>query len=213
VDKCTTDGLLAQITLLIFLVGGCVQKSKAEPLWDGSSNMNPKNIGFWALIKEDFDTHHNDILAQGFFALFVHRLGNWRMSISFKLLRFPFSILYCILSKMTQVFCGIKLDYTVHVGRRVKIEHFGGMILGARSIGDDVVIRQNTTFGIRDTSDLSAKPIIESNVNIGAGVVIIGDITIGRGSKIAPNSVVVSDVPAFSTVYVKATVVTKSTAE
>ena len=187
-----------------------MKKKKADPLWDGSSNRNPSDIGFWALIREDFATHQRDFFSQGFFALVVHRFGNWRMSISIRLVRLPFSVLYMLFAKLTQIFCGIKLDYTVQVGRRVKIEHFGGMILGARSIGNDVVIRQNTTFGIRDTSDLAAKPTIEDGVNVGAGAVIVGNITIGHHSKIAPNTVVIENIPPFSTVYVKPTIVTKN---
>jgi len=187
------------------------ESNKAEPIWDGSSNMNPGEITFWQLVKEDFVAHERDFLSQGFFALFVHRFGNWRMGIKTKLFRFPMTILYRILRKITQIFCGIKLDYTVHVGRRVKLEHFGGMILGARSIGDDVIIRQNTTFGIRDLSDLSAKPAIEEGVNIGAGVVIVGDITIGRHSIIGPNSVITEDIPPFSVVSVGAAIITNCT--
>jgi acyl-CoA synthetase (AMP-forming)/AMP-acid ligase II/serine acetyltransferase len=181
---------------------------KAPPLWDGSSDMNPSDISFWGLLKEDFTTHDRDIFSQGLFALFVNRFGNWRMGIRLALLRFPMTLVYRVLRKMTQIFCGIKLDYTVHVGRRVKLEHFGGMILGARRIGDDTVIRQNTTLGIRDMSDLSAKPTIEQGVNIGAGAVIVGDITVGRYSIIGPNSVVTEDLPPFSVVSVGALVVT-----
>ncbi len=186
---------------------------KAAPIWDGSSNMNPSGIGFWALIKEDFVTHDKDIFSQGLFAVFVHRFGNWRMGIRSRLFRAPMTILYRVLRKATQVFCGIKLDYTVHLGRRVKLEHFGGMILGARSIGDDTIVRQNTTFGIRDMSDLSAKPTIEKGVNIGAGVVIVGDIIVGRHSVIGPNSVVTESVPAFSIVSTASSVVTDLSAK
>jgi serine O-acetyltransferase len=94
----------------------------------------------------------------------------------------------------------------------VKLEHFGGMIIGARQIGDDVIIRQNTTMGIRDMSDLSAKPTIEEGVNIGAGAVIVGDIVVGRHSIIGANAVVDTDVPPFSTVTAPAcTIVTRGT--
>jgi serine O-acetyltransferase len=172
--------------------------------------MNPSDISFWSLVREDFATHNKEIFSQGFFALLVQRFGNWRMGVKFRLLRLPLSIIYFLLSKWTQVFCGIKLDYTVQVGRRVKIEHFGGMVLGARRIGDDVVIRQNVTFGIKDSSDLCAKPTIENNVSIGAGAVIVGDIVIGHDSKIGPNVVVIKDVPPFSTVYIKPQVVLSS---
>lgn len=180
---------------------------KAQPLWDGSSNKNPGNIRFFELIKEDFNTHDRDLFSQGLWAVFVHRFGNWRMGVKTKVLRFPLTLLYRFLRKLVQLFCGIKLDYTVLLGRRVKLEHFGGMILGAREIGDDTIIRQNTTFGIRDMSDLSAKPTIERGVNIGAGAVIVGDIVVGRYSVIGPNSVVTEDVPPFSVVAAGATIV------
>lgn len=166
----------------------------------GSTNENPKNISFFQLIKEDFITHESDWASQGFWAIANHRFGNWRMSVRPKLLRIPFTILYRMHLKLVQICCGIKLDYTVKLGRRVKLEHFGGMILGARSIGDEVTIRQNTTFGIKDLSNLKGKPTIEKGVNIGAGAVIVGDITIGRYSVIGPNVVVDEDVPPFSTV-------------
>jgi len=54
--------------------------------------------------------------------------------------------------------------------------------------------------GIRDITDLSAKPTIENGVNIGAGVVIVGDIVIGRYSVIGPNCVITESLPPFSVV-------------
>jgi hypothetical protein len=108
------------------------KQSGAPPLPDGSRNMNPEGIGFWALVAEDFRTNDRSLTHQGFLMLLVHRFGNWRMSVRPKILRMPLSLLYKILNKLTQILFGMKLDYTVKVGRRVKLEHFGGMILGAR---------------------------------------------------------------------------------
>jgi len=171
------------------------EKGKAPPINDGSTNMNPVGIGFWDLVREDYRTHDSDIFSQGFWMLFIHRFGNRRMSVRTKLLRAPLTILYRYFNKMTQIWFGMKLDYVVIVGRRVKLEHFGGMILGARSIGNDVIIRQNTTFGISSPDDMNAKPIIGDGVDLGAGVVIIGNVTIGENSIVGPNSTVFSDVP------------------
>ena len=172
-----------------------LEKSKAPPINDGSINMNPPGIGFWDLVREDYRTHDSDIFAQGFWMLFIHRFGNWRMSVRTRLLRAPLTLIYRFFNKMTQFWFGMKLDYVVIIGRRVKLEHFGGMILGARSIGNDVVIRQNTTFGISSAEDMNAKPIIGDGVDLGAGVVIIGNVTIGENSIVGPNSAVLSDVP------------------
>lgn len=171
------------------------RKPAAPPLPDGRVNANPKDIGFWALVAEDFATHDRDWLSQGFWTLFWHRFGNWRMSVRPKLLRAPFSLLYRIMFKLCEWVCGIKLSYNVPVGRRLRIDHFGGIIIGARSIGSDVYIRQNTTLGIADPSDRNAKPIIGDGVQIGAGAVIVGDIVIGERAIIGANAVVTKDVP------------------
>ncbi len=163
---------------------------------NGTTNMNPEGVGFWALVSEDFATHERRLFAQGFWALFWHRFGNWRMSIGPWALRIPFSLLYRVMEKMTEVFCGISLPYTVIVGRRVKLEHFGGMVLVADRIGDDVVIRQNTTFGIARSSEPQCRPTIGNRVDIGVGAVLIGQIEIGDDAVIGANAVVTKDVPA-----------------
>ena len=168
---------------------------KAPPLPNGARDENPPGMSLFALWDEDFRTHDSCWGSQGFWALTVHRFGNWRMSVRSKLLRMPLTLGYRVLRKLVQIVCGIKLDYTVQVGRRVKIEHFGGMILGARSIGDDVIIRQNTTIGVRNVHDLNAKPAIGSRVDIGAGAVLVGNIRIGDDVVIGANAVVSFDVP------------------
>lgn len=172
------------------------QRDISPPLLIGDRNTNPSDLRFWQLIAEDFHTNGRDITSQGFWALFWHRYGNWRMSIRPRLLRMPFSILYKVMFKLTEWLCGIKLSYNVPVGRRVRIDHFGGMVLGARSIGSDVTIRQNTTLGIASLDDLNAKPTIGDRVEIGAGAVIIGAIEIGDDAIIGANAVVTKSVPA-----------------
>lgn len=171
--------------------------AKSNP---GLENRNPSGLSFWALIAEDYRTHCSQFFAQGFWALFWHRFGNWRMSVRTDVLRWPLSLLYRIMSKLCEITGGIFLPYTVIVGRRVKLEHFGGMILVADRIGDDVVIRQNTTFGITHTASSDGRPIIGNGVDIGAGAVIIGPVRIGDGAVIGANAVVIRDVPAGAVV-------------
>lgn len=183
------------------------QHPPAPPLPDGARNMNPPGLTFWQLVREDFVTHERDWTSQGFWAVFVNRYGNWRMDIRPRWLRVPFAVVYLIMRKWCQVFFGIKLDYTVQLGRRVKLEHFGGMIIGARSIGDDVVIRQNTTMGIRSAQDVNAKPIIGNRVDIGAGAVIVGHITVGDDCIIGANCVLARSVPPGSVVTLPPAVV------
>jgi len=171
-------------------------RRRAPPLPDGRHNANPSGIGFWALVREDLATHDGDLLAQGFWTLFWHRFGNWRMSIRWKPARALLSLVYRIMFKLCEWLCGMKLSYNVPVGRRVRLDHFGGMVLGARSIGSDVILRQNTTLGIASLDDRNAKPTLRDGVQVGAGAVIVGDIIIGEGAIIGANAVVVEDVPA-----------------
>lgn len=164
---------------------------------EGIDDQNPKGISLVGLIREDYRTHECKLMP-GFWVLALHRFGNWRMGIRSRWMRLPFSLAYKIFFPIIQILFGIKLSYNVKVGRRVKIEHFGGMVLGAREIGNDITIRQNTTFGVSKKSQLNGKPIIEDRVDIGCGVAILGNVTIGHDSVIGANAVVVSDVPPFS---------------
>ncbi len=167
---------------------------------DGSTNQNPSDISFIDLIREDFETHERDFFSQGFWAMFWHRFGNLRMGVKARVLRLPLSLTYRVMSKLVEWMGGIFLPYTVLVGRRVKLEHFGGMILVADKIGNDVTIRQNTTFGITSVDTPHARPTIGDGVDIGTGAVVIGDITVGDNVVIGANAVVNKSVPADVTV-------------
>lgn len=174
----------------------------------GRFNRNPVGIGFWSLVREDFATHGRDWLCQGFWALFWHRFGNWRMDIHPRPLRIPFSALFLVMKKLVEWSCGIDLAYTVLVGRRVRLWHQGGMQLGALAIGDDVHIRQNTTFGVKRRGDPRwLKPTIGRGCDVGSGAVIVGGITIGEYSVIGANVVVAQDIPPHSLVVAQPPVI------
>lgn len=159
----------------------------------GDPDRNPPGIGLRALIAEDYRTHGRDWYSEGFWVLFWHRIGNWRMGLPLPL-RVPMSLIYRIMFRWASRATGIYLPYTVRVGRRLRLEHFGGMILVAQWIGDDVTIRQNTTFGIARLDALQDRPVIGDRVEIGAGAVILGAVSIGDDAIIGANSVVRRDV-------------------
>jgi serine O-acetyltransferase len=168
------------------------------PLNAGERNCNPPGLGLWTLLREDLRTHDGALLEQGFWAVAVHRFGNWRMGLRPKVLRAPFTILYNFMYKMVEWTCGISLPYTVRLGRRVRIWHHSGMILHARSIGDDVHIRHNTTFGVAHRGRNRAIPIIGDRVDMGCGVSVLGDVRVGHDSVIGAHALVLSDVPPWS---------------
>lgn len=176
-----------------FSTGGDLMMTAPALHYRGERNMNPE-IGFWTVVREDFETHRRDFFSQGFWALFWHRFGNMRMSVRSGVLRAPLTAVYLMMLKILEWTAGIYLPYTVIVGRRVRLEHFGGMILVAERIGDDVIIRQNTTFGISTLDKLHERPRIGNGVEIGTGTVIIGGVTVGDGAVVGANSVVTKDV-------------------
>lgn len=165
----------------------------------GDRDQNPEGLSLLALLREDLRTHESPF-AHGFVALAVHRFGNWRMKLP-KLLRVPCTLLHDFLYVCVLWTARIEMPYIVRVGRRVRLWHNGGCVLGALAIGNDVQIRHNVTLGLAQHGDpLTALPLIEDRVIIGAGACVLGPITIGHDSIIAANAVVTRDVPPYSLV-------------
>jgi len=147
-------------------------------------------------IREDWHTYERDIWRQGLWVMWVYRFGQWRYKIRPSLLRKPFSFIYKVLHILSQILTGIELPCETKVGHRLRIEHFGGIIIsGDAQIGDDVVLRQGVTIGLKRTNERGA-PRIGNRVDIGAGAKLLGDIVIGDDAKIGANAVVLMDVPA-----------------
>jgi len=189
------------MVLKYFKDGDEERNSGSEPPAKGSVNGNPSDISFLRLLGEDFRTYDKNLLEPAFWAVAIHRFGNWRMGIRHKVLRAPCTAVYLVAFTWIDWFWGINIGYPVKLGRRVRIWHHGGMVLGAESIGDDVHIRHGTTFGLLDRSDNTKKPVIEDRVDIGVGVCILGDVTVGHDSVVGANSVVVRNVAPNTTVF------------
>lgn len=148
------------------------------------------------LIREDFQAHGRDPWRQGVWAMAVYRFGQWRYRVRPALLRKPLSLLYKFLKIGVQITAGIDLPCEARVGRRLVIEHFGGIVVSGDSvIGDDVTLRHGVTLGLRRTG-VPGSPVIGNGVDIGAGAKILGPVQIGAGAVIGANAVVLSDVPA-----------------
>lgn len=167
----------------------------------GDRNMNPPEISFLGLLREDYRNHGATIFEQGFWAVAVHRFGNWRMGVRFQPLRAPLTIAYRLLYFLVEVGAGISLPYTIVLGRRVRIWHHSGIILNARAIGDDVQIRQNTTLGVISIEKAREIPTIGRRVDIGCGACILGGVNVGDDCTIGANAVVTVDVPPNSMAF------------
>lgn len=160
----------------------------------------PDALGFWQLVQEDWIAHGKDWTKPGLRAVVIHRFGVWRMGVQPKLLRAPLSILYGMLYRKVRNTYGIELPYTVNLGRRVVIEHQGNIVIhGCCTIGDDSIIRQGVTLGLRHVEKPFDAPKLGKRVNVGAGAKLFGNIEIGDDVNVGANAVVLCDVPSRAT--------------
>jgi serine O-acetyltransferase len=166
-----------------------------QPL-SSSGQPERSDLSLLSQIREDWIAHGRDWTKPGFRAVAIHRFGVWRMGIGSRWLRLPFSFVYTMLFRRVRNHYGIELPYTVKLGRRVVVEHQGNIVVhGNCQIGDDSIIRQGTTLGIRYMDRLTEAPILGKRVNVGAGAKLFGAITIGDDTNIGANAVVLCDVP------------------
>lgn len=101
---------------------------------------------------------------------------------------------------------GIEIPPRTAIGPGLRLRHGVGLVINPHSrIGANVLLRQGVTLGNRHTA--TDCPVIEDDVQIGAGACVVGPVTIGAGSRIGPGCVVVTDVPPQSSVYLSGTVI------
>jgi len=152
-------------------------------------------MAMFSNIREDFRIYDRELSRQGFWVMLAYRFGRWRYTIRPSVLRKPFSMMYRVLKLASQILTGIDLPCEVAIGKGFRIEHFGCIIIsGDTVIGDDVVVRQGVTVGLKKISE-PGSPVIGNRVEIGAGAKILGRIRIGNDVLIGANAVVVRDVP------------------
>lgn len=87
---------------------------------------------------------------------------------------------------------GIKMGTDAVIGKRFIIHHPTGIVIGNNVvIGDDCEIFHQVTLGQKNNQ----YPVLGNNVTLYPGCKIIGGIHIGDNAVIAPNTVVIKDVP------------------
>jgi serine O-acetyltransferase len=137
-----------------------------------------------------------EILASwpGVHALLVHRVAHALAGAGVPLV--PRSMAYA-----SRTLTGIEIHPAARIGDGFFIDHGMGVVIGETAeIGDDVTLYQGVTLGGTGFATGKRHPTVQDNVTIGSGAKLLGPITVGHGSKIGANSVVIHDVPPNSTV-------------
>lgn len=106
-----------------------------------------------------------------------------------------------MISEVSRFLTGIEIHPGAKIGCCLIIDHGMGIVIGETAeIGNHVIIYHGVTLGGTSVSHGKRHPTVHNHVVIGAGAKILGNITIGEGTRIGANSVVVDDVPPHSTV-------------
>ncbi|GAB1612067.1 MULTISPECIES: serine O-acetyltransferase [Mammaliicoccus] len=105
------------------------------------------------------------------------------------------------ISQISRFFTGVEIHPGATIGKRLFIDHGMGIVIGETCrIGNNVTIYQGVTLGGTGKERGKRHPDIGDNVLIAAGAKVLGNIEVGSNVNIGANSVVLKDVPDYSTV-------------
>ncbi len=129
------------------------------------------------------------ILTDGTPAMILYRLMQWSG-------RWHLAPLEMAFNKMNAVFCNCIIGRGADFGPGLVLIHSTGIVINGRVRGgSNVHLEHQVTIG----AERRQCPVLGDDVFIGAGAKILGSITIGDGTRIGANAVVLHDVPPYAT--------------
>lgn len=145
---------------------------------------------------------------KGFHALQAYRISHW-------LWQHNRTTLAQFFQGQISIGLGVDIHPAATIGRGIMLDHATGIVVGETAVIDnDVSMLHSVTLGGTGKETGDRHPKIRRGVLLGAGCKIIGNITIGEGSKVGAGSVVLEDVPPHVTVAgVPAKIVGKPSAD
>ncbi|MCY4303411.1 MAG: serine O-acetyltransferase [Aestuariivita sp.] len=131
---------------------------------------------------------------KGYQAVQAFRVGHWLWQQNRKDLSYFFQM------RISEIF-GVDIHPAARIGKGIMIDHAHSIVIGETArIGNDVSMLHSVTLGGTGKEKEVRHPKIDDGVLIGAGAKVLGNITVGRCSRIAAGSVVLEDVPPCKTV-------------
>ncbi|MDR0779707.1 MAG: serine O-acetyltransferase [Pseudomonadales bacterium] len=131
---------------------------------------------------------------KGFQALQAYRVAHWLWQ------QERSAMALYLQSRISAVFT-VDIHPAARIGCGILVDHATGIVIGETCVLDDnISILQGVTLGGtgKDTGD--RHPKIRSGVLLSAGAIVLGNVVIGEGAKIAAGSVVLHDVEPHTTV-------------
>lgn len=134
------------------------------------------------------------IFFKGFQAVIAHRVAHWLWK------QRRIDLAYLLQMRTSEVF-GVDIHPGAVIGRGIMIDHAHSIVIGETAVvGDNVSMLHSVTLGGTGKAEEDRHPKIDDGVLIGAGAKVLGNIKVGRCSRIAAGSVVLRDVPSKKTV-------------
>ena len=131
---------------------------------------------------------------KGFQAIQCYRVGNWLWRHGRK------DLAYFVQMRVSEVF-GVDVHPGAVLGKGILMDHAHSIVIGETAvISDNVSMLHSVTLGGTGKDDGDRHPKIGDGVMLGAGAKVLGNISVGRCSRVAAGSVVLSEVPCCKTV-------------
>lgn len=131
---------------------------------------------------------------KGFHALATHRFAH-------ELLRAGRRDFALYLQSQSSRIFSVDIHPGAQFGKGIMLDHANGFVVGETAvIGDNCSFLHAVTLGGSGKESGDRHPKIGDNVLVGAGAKVLGNIKVGRCSRIAAGSVVLQDVPHNTTV-------------
>ena len=133
------------------------------------------------------------LLYQGVHALIWHRVAHW-------FYEHHMFFIARLISQIARFFTLIEIHPGAQLGHGILIDHGCGVVIGETAVvGDNCTIYQGVTLGGTGKETGKRHPTLGDNVMVGAGAKLLGNFTVGSGSKIAAGAVVLTDIPENAT--------------
>jgi serine O-acetyltransferase len=139
-------------------------------------------------------THLDPVLYyKGFLALQTHRAAHWLIHHQRR------GMALYLQNRASEVFQA-DIHPAASIGKGIFIDHATGVVIGeTASVGDDVSMLHGVTLGGSGKEGGDRHPKIGNGVLISVGAKVLGNIRVGDCAKIGGGSVVLTDVPAYTT--------------
>jgi serine O-acetyltransferase len=130
------------------------------------------------------------LFTDGTAAMILYRLMQWSR-------RRHLAPLEMLFNKLNAIFCNCIIGRGAEFGEGLVLIHASGVVINANVRGGSrIYIEHQVTIG----AEMRESPTLGSDIFIGAGAKIIGNVKLGDGCRVGANAVVVDDVPPNCTV-------------